>query len=135
MNQIIKNQNKKGFTLIELIVVIVIIGILAAIVIPRLTGFTETAKVSADKATYEIVNTGIAIAVTEGKIISTVTLATDANGVGTFSGQTSCAAIMATYVQSAPTFKLTDNASKTFEWVVSAGIVTAPVITNGVVTP
>lgn len=37
-------RNKKGFTLIELIVVIVIIGILAAILIPRFTGFTDKAK-------------------------------------------------------------------------------------------
>ena len=46
-----KMQNKKGFTLIELIVVIVIIGILAAIVIPRLAGFSSTAQKQADIAT------------------------------------------------------------------------------------
>lgn len=39
-----KMNNRKGFTLIELIVVIVIIGILAAILIPRLTGFTDKAE-------------------------------------------------------------------------------------------
>lgn len=37
---------RKGFTLIELIVVIAIIAILAVILIPRFTGFTQSAKKS-----------------------------------------------------------------------------------------
>ena len=57
MNQLIKQQNKKGFTLIELIVVIVIIGILAAIIIPRLSGFSDTAKLKADYATAKTIAT------------------------------------------------------------------------------
>lgn len=39
-----KLKNRKGFTLIELIVVIAILGILAAVMVPQLSGFTAKAQ-------------------------------------------------------------------------------------------
>jgi len=47
------HRGKRGFTLIEMLVVIVIIGVLAAIVAPRFFGKTDEAKVAAAKAQIE----------------------------------------------------------------------------------
>lgn len=43
-------RNNKGFTLVELMLVVIIIGVLIAMVAPRLAGRSEQAKIAAAKA-------------------------------------------------------------------------------------
>jgi general secretion pathway protein G len=47
-------MRRKGFTLIEIMLVVAIIGVLAAMVIPRLSGRTRQAKDSVAKADVEV---------------------------------------------------------------------------------
>lgn len=46
-------RNRNAFTLIELMLVVIIIGILAALVVPRLAGRSEQARQAAAKADIE----------------------------------------------------------------------------------
>lgn len=54
-----KLRNKKGFTLVELIIVIAILGILTAIAVPKFSGFTTKAKTGADTANIKTIQNAV----------------------------------------------------------------------------
>ncbi len=85
--KLLAKQSKKGFTLVELVVVIAILGILAAIAIPAVIGIISSANESQAKSDASSVNTacknlyaevvaGTVNASNKGSLTSAVTLAT-----------------------------------------------------------
>jgi len=54
-----KNNSKKAFTIIELMVVITIIGILASLVAPKFMGKLESAKVKTTQAQMQMFSTAL----------------------------------------------------------------------------
>ena len=62
-----KNSNKKGFTIVELVIVVAVIAILAAVLIPTFSGLVKKANLSADQQAIRNMNTAAAIGAAEGK--------------------------------------------------------------------
>lgn len=76
-----KIHNRKGFTLVELVVVIAILGILASIAVPRFTNSTAKAEAAAMAANIRTLNAAVSMyLVQEGKDISDFSAVTDAAG-------------------------------------------------------
>ena len=67
----VRNSKRRAFTIVELVIVIAVIAILAAVMIPTFGGVIESANVSADKQILSTVNSQIAIYTGLGNKIET----------------------------------------------------------------
>lgn len=63
-----KKRNIKAFTVVELVIVIAVIAVLAAVLIPTFSGIIKQANISADKAELASLNTNLAAAKVDSEI-------------------------------------------------------------------
>jgi type IV pilus assembly protein PilA len=86
------SKNQKGLTLVELLAVIVILGVIAAIAVPSIGGIISSSKTNADAATVELLKETAERYMTD----------TSPNGNTTTTSVTVAALVGASYLKTAP---------------------------------
>ncbi|WP_279285495.1 prepilin-type N-terminal cleavage/methylation domain-containing protein [Clostridium sp. C8-1-8] len=99
LNSTLNKKKKKGFTLIELIIVIAIIAILAAIAIPKFINIKKDANIKADIANAKTISNAVSALVANGSLGQSVT-AIDPNDTASNDNK-----LVHDYLQTVPTPK------------------------------
>jgi prepilin-type N-terminal cleavage/methylation domain-containing protein len=135
-------KNQKGFTLVELMIVVAIIGILAAIAIPKFANMLEKSREGATKGNLSAINSGIALYVSDNQGLTPWTL--DTVSSINASAQT-YPAFLPQYMDTLPGVKATAAIKKTYSawsaWAspvgnsVNSTVLTAAAPGNSATTP
>ena len=118
--QTVLNKKKKGFTLIELIIVMAIMAILALVALPKFVGFKEIANHKHDVASAKTIANATSTLIADEKVGTDISTAIEINGTGAADTPQKAIEDM---LQSIPKGKTKNHTTQYFSVTVTDGIV------------
>lgn len=120
MNKKQKSLTNKGFSLVELIIVIAIMAVLVGVLAPQYLKYVNNSKVSADVASADSIRTAVNTLIADSKLTGTSATLTDGDGVP--ASASNDADIIKTAIGTTITTKYKSGASFIVTYSTSAGV-------------